>query len=154
MENLVAEKVVRVYADGTYEERRYYNKEVLELERNASQKTMQAVRVILEMHSLINEMENIEDIDFAHLYNKAINMVAQELDRQPLTVRDKLERQMKKKAKQVQELIKDCLANNDDTKLKTALVNTVKRTYRDEDTKAIEELFKFIKLARLISNSV
>ena len=61
---------------------------------------------------------------------------------------------MKKKAKQVQELIKECLANNDDTKLKTALVNTVKRTYRDEDTKAIEELFKFIKLARLISNSV
>ena len=49
------------------------------------------------MHSLINEMENIEDIDFAHLYNKAINMVAQELDRQPLTVRDKLERQMKRK---------------------------------------------------------
>ena len=45
MENLVAEKVVRVYADGTYEERRYYNKEVLELERNASQKLCKLFRL-------------------------------------------------------------------------------------------------------------
>jgi mannitol-specific phosphotransferase system IIBC component len=151
VKKLVAEFVFKVYDDGSYEVRKLLKTDKTDLPervREASSRTTQAIMVILKMHHMKKQMEksgNPGNIDYTKIYNKALQDTARDLNLQVPTVRDKLERKMKKSADDVVKLLENFFENNDMT-IKEELKKSIRGTYKeDQDILAIEELFRYIE---------
>jgi len=95
------------------------------------------------MYQLISEMSNTKGVDFKVLYNKAIQIVADDIKVKNRTIRDKIERQSELKAKEAQQLLEDYFTIGE-TKIRTVLEGTVKRNFESEDRSAIYELFGYL----------
>jgi|LSQX01.3.fsa_nt_gb hypothetical protein len=145
MREVISEIHIKVYSDGSFEAKKIFRTELPDLIRNSSRRTTQAVSTILQMHNLKKRLEETnQEIDYNRLYNQALSLVAQNLNLQISTVRDKLERKMGETAEEVQDLIKAYFTNND-MRLKNVMIDSVRGTRKElEDIAAIEELFRMM----------
>lgn len=130
--------ITTVYSDGSLSIREIEKSDFKELLDECSIKIKQAILVILQMNALKNEDSNI---DYSKAYNKAINLVADNLNVERSTVHDKLERKMGCSAKDMKTLMEDLFtgANQD---IKGIMLASIQGTQKEaQDKTAISELF-------------
>lgn len=133
---------MRVYEDGTIETREVKpTNDFDEILSDCSDKTNQSILTILQI-KVLKEKATKTPVNYATLYNEAINIVAENLGLERATVHDKLERRMGKSAKEMKILVEDYFTKGNDD-LKQVMLNSTKNTNNEvEDQRAIEELFK------------
>jgi len=115
----------------------------------ASARIAESILVIWRMYLLFGEgQEEAQNysIEFCRrLYNEALKRGAEDLEIQPTTLRDKLERQSKCRAETIIMLARDFFTKKDMNGLINVLMKSVEGTRKEaEDKRAISEFFKVL----------
>lgn len=144
MARVLKEYHIKIFSDGRMEKQEILKVDFNEILSKSSEKIKQAILVILQL-KVLKEGEEAKghniDIDYSSLYNRAINLVADNLFVTRPTVRDKLERGMDKKADEMKKIIEDFFTRKNED-LKQVMLDSIKGKRKEkQDKRSIEELF-------------